>query len=727
MTMSRMARAPGLIASTTPVYVEAILDDGRIMIIPAQNLPTSSAPQPQPLQQLQSVQRLQTTNISPVAPTQMVRAYQTVLPSNVQLQNLDRQCTNTHNTNQQIQQRQPVPAEQTDMYGNIGTSHVPNNIDITNIVQSIHVEQPADKSTQQSEVPPAHTQHTYCMMNCGNDRNSKGSARLVTEDRCGHVVCLTCLMKSPNCCPICDGTSQHRNNITPAKKEENVCSTCGKNFKRSSDLLRHRRICHGENDGAFACPVCEKKFSRAFDLKRHTVTHNTEKKYECGKCGAKFNRTENMKRHLLAHSGEKPYKCTECDKEFSQQENLKRHLLSHTGEFQRYKCNKCDKDFTRLASLKRHEHKHNGDWPFTCHDCPTPRGFTEPGLFKKHRMTHKGIKPYVCSTCNKGFNNPKAYRNHRRIHTGDRPYVCKVCDVAFTQWGHLKRHKKVHEKQESPVTTTVKGAGCGFRRPYGYLRRQTDPQKPKLPLSAYFLWFMDARERILKANPHLNMPELAKAGGRLWKTINQEERQFYEKKAISEREKYRKQLEDYTRKRRQSFKPANVTAVKSDMCVGTEPDSEKSTVMVVENQSKPNSGFGDNILESAGRSVGLLPDSFTGEVVQLDSGNTFNHFHPTTSTFSRPPARTYQTFSDTRHSVASSTTRAAPANISLTTLSSNPRLSGSQDTHTGNAHYTFARYQGGEEYGATDYTFANSPTHILDFSNRVESSSTEPS
>ena len=748
-----MSRAPGVVTSSTSVYVEAVLEDGRIMIIPAQAIPASSVPQQniQPIQ-IHSAVVPQRVNIIPsgsntttVGSNQISRPFHAreqpnqPIPNSIQLQPLDRQCNNNRAT-AQVSGHHEVP-KQDNMYGAMSNQHVPNNIDITNIVQTIHVEPSSDKVNQSNGNQTLVT--SSCMRNCGNNSNSKGSSRLVTDDRCGHVVCLNCLMKSPNCCPICDDIHEHvhRNSVVTTKKDivQNECATCLKTFKRASDLLRHRRMCHGDNDGSFSCPVCNKKFSRAFDVKRHASTHNTsEKKYECGKCGAKFNRIENMKRHLQAHSGEKPFQCPECKKEFGQQENLKRHMLSHTTDFQRYKCNKCDKDFTRLASLRRHEHRHNGDWPYTCHDCDPPRGFSEPGLFRKHRLTHKGIKPYVCNSCNKGFNNPKAYRNHRRIHTGERPYVCKICEVSFSQWGHLKRHKKVHEKPDS------KSSGCFIRRPSGYPRKQADPHRPKLPLSAYFLWFMDARERILKANPHLNMPELAKAGGRLWKTINQEERKFYEKKAVSERERYRKELEEYTRKRRLPNKASSVSDVlsKSDMCVGTDSEfdsakeSHPTPLVPPEDpiKSSSSSGFEGNILESAGRSVGLLPETYSAEV-PLDSGNSFNHFHSPSSTFSRVPSRTYQDFTEHRPQVGDATipARTVPTNVNLTTLSSNThgvRSSVSHDAHTAMTapHFTtFSRYQTGDEFSGTDYSFANSPTHILDFSNRVDSTPTETS
>jgi hypothetical protein len=231
----------------------------------------------------------------------------------------------------------------------------------------------------------------------------------------------------------------------------------------------------------------------------------------------------------------------------------------------------------------------------------------------------------------------------------------------------------------------------------------------------------------------------------LWKTINQEERKFYEKKAISERERYRKQLEEYTRKRRQSFKPGNVTGVssKSDMCVGTDSEFDPSAKdnhahhlvdQGVQSKSSSSGGFDGSILESAGRSVGLLPDAYSGEVVQLDPASTYNnHFHSSSSNFSRVPTRTYQDFSESRHSVADTTipARTAPNNVTLTTLSSNShgsRPSVAHDAHSGMTapHFgTFNRYQSGEDFGGADYPFTSSPTHILDFSNRVETTSTD--
>lgn len=354
-------------------------------------------------------------------------------------------------------------------------------------------------------------------------------------------------------------------------------------------------------------------------------------------------------------------------------------------------------------------------------ECEPPRGFSEKGLYKKHRLTHKGIKPYVCNSCNKGFNNPKAFRNHRRVHTGERPYVCSVCNGSFTQWGHLKRHKKVHEKQDSEGKSICRKSWT----------RRSDPSKPKPPLSAYFLWFMDARERILKANPHLNMPELAKAGGRLWKTINQEERDFYEKKAVGEREKYRKQLEEYTKKHKNSKEikcksvlvtENNIPTKKPDIVIHPNPEVQADI------QPKISPGqFEGNLLESAGRSVGIIPESFPPtQDTAIQTTNSYHNFPP--DNFTRAaPTRTYSDFSTSRHSEVTLPARLPPANVTLTTFSSPghvTRTHSNNNPHvtmaTGHFEPNFTRYQGNQEYSTTEYSFANSPTHILDFNNRGE-------
>jgi len=55
------------------------------------------------------------------------------------------------------------------------------------------------------------------------------------------------------------------------RKDENQCVTCGKNFKKPSDLLRHVRIHTGEKP--FRCEMCNREFTVKSTLDSHRKTH----------------------------------------------------------------------------------------------------------------------------------------------------------------------------------------------------------------------------------------------------------------------------------------------------------------------------------------------------------------------------------------------------------------------------------------------------------------------
>lgn len=51
-------------------------------------------------------------------------------------------------------------------------------------------------------------------------------------------------------------------------------------------------------------------------------------------------------------------------------------------------------------------------------------------------------------------------------------------------------------------------------------KKHKDPNMPKRPLSAYFLWLSESRERIKKENPGISMTEVSKKGGEEWKLVD---------------------------------------------------------------------------------------------------------------------------------------------------------------------------------------------------------------
>ena len=46
-----------------------------------------------------------------------------------------------------------------------------------------------------------------------------------------------------------------------------------------------------------------------------------------------------------------------------------------------------------------------------------------------------------------------------------------------------------------------------------------DPNAPKRPMSAYFLWLNENREQIKSDNPGASVADIAKKGGELWREL----------------------------------------------------------------------------------------------------------------------------------------------------------------------------------------------------------------
>jgi len=80
-------------------------------------------------------------------------------------------------------------------------------------------------------------------------------------------------------------------------------------------------------------------------------------------------------------------------------------------------------------------------------------------------------------------------------------------------------------------------------------KKSRDPNRPKRPMGAFFLFSATRRAGIKEANPDIiKVGEIAKALGKEWREASAKTRAPFEKKAKKATEKYKKAMEKYKKK-----------------------------------------------------------------------------------------------------------------------------------------------------------------------------------
>jgi len=134
---------------------------------------------------------------------------------------------------------------------------------------------------------------------------------------------------------------------------------------------------------------------------------------------------------------------------------------------------------------------------------------------------------------------------------------------------YQKAYKKDKAKYDIAMQSYVppKGSDAGKKR-----KKVKDPNAPKKPLTAYFAWMSENRERIKSENEGASIGEVAKIAGEEWRELDAGSKSKYEKVYKAAMEKYKVEMANY--------KPGKVSASKgkkSKKVVEPESDDGEST------------------------------------------------------------------------------------------------------------------------------------------------------
>ncbi|XP_076860969.1 uncharacterized protein LOC143514074 [Brachyhypopomus gauderio] len=258
-----------------------------------------------------------------------------------------------------------------------------------------------------------------------------------------------CTETAPEIHLICDGCGKIFKDSSSLKKHKRTCGTnerryqcvkCGSLFRTLLDVRKHVHMHWGEDP--LQCSQCGKSFQSPSELEKHKVAHDRERKYPCTLCPEVCERLESLKHHYLeVHEFKGPYQCSHCDKTHVDLSAICAHVRTHSDE-RPYQCSHCAKRFKQRSGLNVHEKLHSGDRPFLCEECG--KCFGSNIQLQRHSISHSTERPHSCPQCKKRFKSRHALRGHTLKHSKPANVPCEVCGKVFSQASALDRHRRTH-------------------------------------------------------------------------------------------------------------------------------------------------------------------------------------------------------------------------------------------------------------------------------------------
>ncbi|KAL1370646.1 HMG1/2-like protein [Arachis duranensis] len=117
-----------------------------------------------------------------------------------------------------------------------------------------------------------------------------------------------------------------------------------------------------------------------------------------------------------------------------------------------------------------------------------------------------------------------------------------------------------------------KGAGTGRKQ----AKKAKDPNKPKRPPSAFFVFMSEFREQYKKEHPsNKSVAVVGKAGGDRWKSMSDADKAPYQAKAEKKKEEYERSMQAYNKKQESKGASEEDESDKSKSEVNDEDEDEE--------------------------------------------------------------------------------------------------------------------------------------------------------
>ncbi|CAK9156307.1 unnamed protein product [Ilex paraguariensis] len=111
------------------------------------------------------------------------------------------------------------------------------------------------------------------------------------------------------------------------------------------------------------------------------------------------------------------------------------------------------------------------------------------------------------------------------------------------------RSKTETKKADSKLSVKKRGAAAGSKQTTKKAKPAKDPNKPKRPASAFFVFMEEFRKQFKEKHPNnKSVSVVGKAGGDKWKSMSEAEKAPYAAKAEKRKAEYEKNMRAYNKK-----------------------------------------------------------------------------------------------------------------------------------------------------------------------------------
>ncbi|KAI6194260.1 hypothetical protein M3Y96_01106300 [Aphelenchoides besseyi] len=148
-----------------------------------------------------------------------------------------------------------------------------------------------------------------------------------------------------------------------------------------------------------------------------------------------------------------------------------------------------------------------------------------------------------------GFFVKMCYEEHKKKFPDESVQVTEISKRCSEKWKTMKEEEKkrffeLADKDAQRYQAEVQAYG-GEDTSKKKKRQKKDPNAPKKALSAFFFFSNEKRPGVQQEHPDWKVGQIAQELGKHWKTLSDEERAVYERKAAADKIRYDEEMRNY--------------------------------------------------------------------------------------------------------------------------------------------------------------------------------------